>query len=157
MAVPSSGQLSLFSIAKEIELNSYTSTIPYPTYSGIAPYATPISLTNMSTGAGGFAAINTDSSDRPDGSTPHQMSEFYGYDHDAAPAAVNYAVLGADDWNDGDIGTGTRDDFATTALESNSVYVPASPFNTTPGTVDTRMSWINTSPYPSYPPVEFYT
>ena len=153
MAVPSSGQLSLFSIAKEIELNSYTSTIPYPTYSGIAPYATPISLTNMSTGAGGFAAINTDSSDRPDGSTPHQMSEFYGYDHDAAPAAVNYAVLGADDWNDGDIGTGTRDDFATTALESNSVYVPASPFNTTPGTVDTRMSWINTSPSPSYPTV----
>ena len=51
MAVPSSGQLSLFSIAKEIELNSYTSTIPYPTYQGISPYATPISLTNMSTGA----------------------------------------------------------------------------------------------------------
>jgi len=151
VAVPSSGTLSLFGIAKEIELNSYTSTIPYPTYAGIAPYATPISLTNMSTGAGGFAAINTDNavSDRPDGSTPHAMSEFYSYDQDAAPAAVNYDVFGADDWNDGDIGTGTRDDFATTDLEANSYFVPSAPVNTTPGTVDTRLSW-TTSPDTTY-------
>lgn len=147
MAVPSSGQLSLFSIAKEIELNSYTSTIPYPTYQGISPYATPISLTNMSTGAGGFAAINTNSTDRPDGSTPHAMSEFYGYDQDAA--FPGYQVYGADDWNDGDIGTGSRTGFGTTALEDASIYVPSSPVNNTPGTVSTRLSW-STSPQTTY-------
>ena len=147
MAVPSSGQLSLFSIAKEIELNDYTSTIPYPTYQGISPYAHPISLTNMSTGAGGFAAINTNSTDRPDGSTPHAMSEFYGYDQNAS--FPGYQVYGADDWNDGDIGTGTRDSFGTTALEDNSIYVPSSPVNNTPGTVTTRLSW-STSPDTTY-------
>jgi hypothetical protein len=38
----------------------------------------------MSTGGTGFAAINTanSSSNRPNGSTPHSMSEFYSYDHD---------------------------------------------------------------------------
>ena len=40
------------------------------------------SLSDLSDGT--VATINTgnDSADRPDGSTPHQMSEFYSYDHD---------------------------------------------------------------------------
>ena len=87
MAVPSSGNLSMFGIAKELEINNYNNTIPPPTQSGTnyaSFYATPISLKNMSTGAGGFDSVNTgnSASNRPDGSTPHAMSEFYAYDHD---------------------------------------------------------------------------
>lgn len=84
MAVPSSGQLSLFSIAKEMEFKDYTSTMPYSTYTPTLNGATPISLKNMSTGAGGFDDINIFNGvlNRPDGSSPHSMSEFYAYDHD---------------------------------------------------------------------------
>jgi hypothetical protein len=83
MAVPSSGEISLWGIAKELEVDDYNSSIPIGTYNTY--YDTP-SLTLMSTGGTGFDAINTNnaSSDRPDGSTPHSMSEFYAYDHDAS-------------------------------------------------------------------------
>lgn len=33
---------------------------------------------------------NNSSSDRPDGSQPHKMSEFYGYDHDATPSLTSF-------------------------------------------------------------------
>lgn len=87
MAVPSSGSISLYGIAKEVHLDDYNNSIPNPNSSGTNwnsfNYPT-ISLTNLSTGAGGFDAINTANatSNRPDGSTPHSMSEFYSYDHD---------------------------------------------------------------------------
>ena len=92
MAVPSSGTLSLFNIAKEMELNNYSNTIPISTYNSY--YATPISLGNMSTGAGGFDAINTSnsSSNRPNGSVPHNMSEFYAYDHDKVSALASGTI-----------------------------------------------------------------
>ena len=83
MAVPSSGTISLWGIAKEVEINDYNNTIPFHTYDDF--YVIPISLTNMSTGAGGFDAINSGSSSKPNSSIPHSMSEFYGYDHDASP------------------------------------------------------------------------
>ena len=97
MAVPSSGTLSLFGIAKELEINNYNNTIPAPGTSGTnyaSFYATPISLNNMSTGAGGFDAINTAnaSANRPDGSTPHNMSEFYAYDHDATSVLASGTI-----------------------------------------------------------------
>jgi hypothetical protein len=148
MAVPSTGQISLFGFAKELELNDYDSTIPISTYDDY--YAMPISLANMATGHGGFDAINenNDAADRPDGSEPHAMSEFYSYDHDAV-GTVAYSVYGADDWDDGNIGTGTRDTFTETALESNSLYANTGADNTTPGTREERLTWV-TSPATTY-------
>ena len=62
MAVPSSGALSLFGIAKEVHLDNYNNTVPAPG-SGATNWSQlgypSISLGNMSTGAGGFDAINT--------------------------------------------------------------------------------------------------
>jgi len=48
-----------------------------------------ISLTEASNGT--VATINTanDSGDRPDGSAPHAMSEFYSYDHDLASTSFS--------------------------------------------------------------------
>ena len=86
MAVPSSGEISLWGIAKEMEIDDYNNSIPISTYNYY--YATPISLTNMSTGAGGFDAIETNNSsaNRPNGTAPHAMSEFYSYNHDEPSA-----------------------------------------------------------------------
>ena len=60
-----------------------------------------ISLTEASDGT--VATINTanDSGDRPDGSAPHAMSEFYSYDHDLAstsfsPTSFTGVTLGGD-------------------------------------------------------------
>jgi len=98
MAVPSSGSVSLYGIAKEIHLNDYSNTIPNPNQSGTNwdtfSYPTPISLKNMSTGAGGFDAINSASSSKPDGSTPHGMGEFRGYDHDASALTLITTISG---------------------------------------------------------------
>lgn len=76
MAVPSSGQLQLSKIFQELDNDDYD---------GIGSPPDNLSLTNLSDGT--VETINTggnDAADRPDGSAPHQMSEFYSYDHDAA-------------------------------------------------------------------------
>ena len=87
MAVPSSGSISLYGLAKEVHLDDYNNTIPAPgsggTNWGQLGYPS-ISLGNMSTGSGGFDAINSSSSSKPNGSAPHGMAEFYSYDHDAS-------------------------------------------------------------------------
>jgi len=95
MAVPSTGVLSLFQIAKELEFNDYNNSATFTGYSNLNK-ATPLSLTNMSTGAGGFDAINTAnaSADRPNGSTPHNMSEFYAYDHDKTAFTLLQTITG---------------------------------------------------------------
>ena len=74
MAVPSTGELSLLGIRREVSNNDYNSSTNY----------TNISLEDLSDGT--VATINTsnNSSDRPDQSAPHEMSEFYNYDHDLA-------------------------------------------------------------------------
>jgi len=99
MAVPSSGSLSLRSIATEIETNVYQ---VHPTDGFGLSQLGATSLRDVSQGSihashssgslinsglpnfPGFQAINTDnpSSNRPNANTPHAMSEFYGYDHD---------------------------------------------------------------------------
>ena len=99
MAVPGSGSLSLRSIATEIETNSYGS---HPTSGfGLSQLGAtslrdvsqgPIAATNSSGSLinsginnNGFQAINISNSfpgQRPNGNTPHHMSEFYNYDHD---------------------------------------------------------------------------
>jgi hypothetical protein len=72
MAVPSSGMLSLFSIRRELGINNYNG---YAVYSNVGLYSCSI---------GQYGTINTanSTSDRPDTLPPHQMSEFYSYDHD---------------------------------------------------------------------------
>ena len=52
-----------------------------------------ISLKEASDGT--IATINTanDADDRPDGSAPHAMSEFYSYDHDAAAANASSEII----------------------------------------------------------------
>jgi len=59
-----------------------------------------ISLTEASDGT--VATINTgnDSGDRPDGSAPHAMSEFYSYDHDLVTQATFNAWTGSFSGND---------------------------------------------------------
>ena len=75
MAVPASGMLSLISIRKEFGVNNYN---------GYLGSISNVGLTSLSTG--GFGTINAvnASSNRPNQSAPHHMTEFYSYDHDAA-------------------------------------------------------------------------
>ena len=69
MSLTSSGEIKISEINTEFGRSSTTANS---------------SLEDLSDGT--VATINTanDSGDRPDGSTPHQMSEFYSYDHDLA-------------------------------------------------------------------------
>ena len=80
MAVPFTGALSLRGIAKEKNYNNYNS---------LSNPGSNLSLTNMSIGTQ-FGLINTANSatNRPNGSSPHQMSEFYAYDHDKSSATT---------------------------------------------------------------------
>ena len=75
MAVPSSGNAILLNkIQNELLTNDYTSGNVYSN----------VSLTGLCTGT--VATLNTannPSSAYPDGTAPHQMSEFFAYDHDA--------------------------------------------------------------------------
>ena len=75
MAVPSSGNsIILNKIQNELLTNDYTSGNVYSN----------VSLTGLCTGT--VATLNTTnnpSSAYPDGIAPHQMSEFFAYDHDA--------------------------------------------------------------------------
>ena len=77
MAVPSVGALSLLGIRNEIGDDNYSS----------GTSRTNISLKDLSDGS--VETINTAnaSSDRPDGSAPHSMSEWYAYDHDKVGAS----------------------------------------------------------------------
>ena len=73
MAVPGSGALSLAGIRAHLGGGAYNTTSTVQS-----------SLEDCSDGT--VATINTNnaSADRPDGSDPHAMSEFYAYDHDAS-------------------------------------------------------------------------
>jgi hypothetical protein len=70
MALTASGQLSLGDIATEMGVSLLD-----------------VSLTTQST-----TDINTNSESKPDGSTPHAVSEFYSYDHSASPSLTAFAV-----------------------------------------------------------------
>ena len=76
MAVPASGtaNLSLVKIWREIR---------HDDYDGSQSPGNNISLTWLSDGTVGTINVNNAADDRPDGSAPHAMSEFYSYDHDA--------------------------------------------------------------------------
>ncbi len=75
MVIPSSGAISLAGIKNEVDEDDYTAGESY----------TNISLT----GIVDETDLNANSASAPNQSTPHAMSEWYGYDHDAAPSFVN--------------------------------------------------------------------
>ena len=90
MAVPSSGPISLKGIINEIDDGDYDSD----------SFQGAMSLTDFSTGAGDASAINQSnaSANRPNGSAPHAMSEFYSYDHDFNPFSsviANFTISAA--------------------------------------------------------------
>ena len=136
MAVPSSGEITILGIFSEKNDNDYTEFN--------TDGETDFSLLGLSgddeddsLSLGGIDLNTAAGANPPDQTAPHAMSEFYGYDHDFTQA---YSVYGADDWNDSDIGTGTRATFNTTALESATIFASTTN-NTTPGTKTTRLSW----------------
>ena len=73
MSLTASGQISMHDIRSELGASG------------------EISLIEASDGT--IATINTqnDADDRPDGSAPHAMSEFYSYDHDLAGTSWSVA------------------------------------------------------------------
>ena len=75
MVTPSSGTISLVGIKNEVDEEDYTAGEEY----------TNVSLTNLAT----QTTFNANSDSVPNSSTPHAMSEWYGYDHDAAASFVN--------------------------------------------------------------------
>jgi len=81
MPVPSNGTISLGSIGKELRSSGTGDD-----YDNGPDTSNATSLKDASDGS--IDTINTenDSADRPDGSAPHAMSEFYSYDHNAASA-----------------------------------------------------------------------
>lgn len=67
MALPSSGQIGSNAIRTELGVPSQTN----------------FSITNAATGV--YATINTNSTSRPNSAQPHNYSEWYSYNHTAAP------------------------------------------------------------------------
>lgn len=71
MAVPSSGELKMSGIAKELLQSDYGAKNGY----------TNISLAAMGSSTSPYI-INTFTTPRPNTAAPHEMSEWYDYDHD---------------------------------------------------------------------------
>ena len=73
MALPSSGQISFSDINTELDRSS---TAQHSLKDGQTGVYDPINTTNSP-------------ANRPNGSTPHQISEWYSYDHDAAKPTIS--------------------------------------------------------------------
>tara|TARA_B110000977_G_scaffold199432_1_gene286808 strand:- start:9097 stop:9582 length:486 start_codon:yes stop_codon:yes gene_type:complete len=84
MAVPSSGILTMLGLAQERKFSTYGS--------GFLP--SPILMTDLINGGGlnSFPALNASSPFKPNTTTPHAMSEWYGYDQDYVPAPICYDI-----------------------------------------------------------------
>ena len=86
MAVPGSGSISMLGIFSEKNEDDYSAA----NLDG----ENTLSLRGLSSNSyndssGGNININSSSSSKPDGNTPHNMSEFRSYDHDFAGASLN--------------------------------------------------------------------
>ena len=145
MGVPSSGELSLRGIFNEVAVNNYSST----------KSPENASLTDLSDGTEGAINKTQLPHNRPDGNQPHAMSEFYAYDNNA-----DYPGLFGDDWEDGDIGDGSRTSFHTLghelaedgdldSSELNVSFVDNSNGFLSPGTFDDRPVWTHSPSNPS--------
>jgi hypothetical protein len=67
MTLPASGQISFNDLRVELGISSQ------------APFSITTAATN------GYVTINTNSPSYPNSSTPHAISEWYSYNHNAAP------------------------------------------------------------------------
>tara|TARA_R100000278_G_scaffold105030_1_gene81428 strand:+ start:2407 stop:3471 length:1065 start_codon:yes stop_codon:yes gene_type:complete len=119
MTLTSSGQISINDINGEFGRSGTTADS---------------SLKELSDGT--VATINTvnDADDRPDGSAPHNMTEFYSYDHDAA-AATSWSTSGNTGLNvGGEAGTtDMANSFATLVLSNGSGGIDIENFTTSGG------------------------
>lgn len=99
MATPTnnSSPISLLGIQREVFNNNYNASNSH----------SDISLTDLSEEAD--ENFNANSPSKPDGNTPHAMSEWYNYDHDAAPA-FSWGTPGSITTNAGTIYNVTSDD-----------------------------------------------
>ena len=77
MALPSSGEISFSDISVELEGSSNQE----------------ISLSEAAEGS--LVTLNTNSANMPDDSTPHSISEWYGYDHSAGGSLTEFNAGGA--------------------------------------------------------------
>ena len=84
MAVPSSGILTMLGLAQERKFSTY----------GSGSLSSPILMTDLINGGGlnSFPRLNASSPFKPNTSTPHAMSEWYGYDQDYVPAPICYDI-----------------------------------------------------------------
>ena len=81
MAVPSSGEITMVGIFSEKNEDDYTAN----NTDGETDFSLAgLSRNNIDDSSAGEININASASPKPDDSAPFQMSEFYGYDHDAA-------------------------------------------------------------------------
>ena len=98
MAVPSSGSLSLRRIAAEKVFDNYNVGLDGSAQSTLGTTSLKdVSTSGNSNGSTpSFDATNTNSSSYPNGTTPHSMSEFYSYDHDASgsPSLTSFSSSG---------------------------------------------------------------
>ena len=76
MAVPASGTIKFSGIYSELVNDDYNQDLDQAA-------ARPASLKDMSDGTVDTINTSNKAPNRPDGSAPHTMSEFYSYDHDA--------------------------------------------------------------------------
>jgi len=87
-----------------------------------------LSLKNCSDGT--LATINQNSTSKPDGSEPHAMSEFKGYDHSAAPAYSNTKFYRNDGTGDYVNGTTSTSPFSISSSQDLTVSMWVRPQNT---------------------------
>lgn len=114
MAVPSSGPISILGLAREKVYDDYNSAST-PT----GPYA----LSDLVFGTEAYSGVlfdetNTNSTSYPNAIAPHQMSEWYGYDHDTVAEVTMTLYL---------------DNFITTATNYLQVYVNGNLYQVTNG------------------------
>jgi len=112
MGLPSSGQIKFSDLNNEFGLAAERE----------------ISITSAATGV--IAAINTNSASYPNSTAPHAISEWYGYDHDAAPAYSNTKFYRNDGTGDYVNGTTSTSPFSISSSQDLTVSMWVRPQNT---------------------------
>lgn len=148
MAVPASGPLSLRGIRREVSYSNYTQPVSILN----------ISLSDVSTGVNG--TLNTSGSTLvPDGNTPHKMSEWRGYDHDASTATAPTVSTGICSWdstnNDINALGNVSSDGGATITERGFCYSTTNPPTTSSGT--TTVSGTTGAMSANLPAIQFTT
>jgi len=85
MAVPSSGEITLVGIFSEKNESDYDAMFAEENNISLAG----LSRDNIDDSDGGEININQSSTSKPNDQPPFKMSEFYGYDHDAASTSFS--------------------------------------------------------------------